>query len=808
MRQPGKLKNNRIWFAINTIGLSAALACLLIVYLYARSELSFDRFHLKSDRIYRVTAEMKYGATTMHPARVSGDWPEKLMEEKPAIESMVRLVPFRNAIVKIGEVNFYSEQAFATDSSFFSVFDFKVLAGNARHALAQPGRVFISRRLAMKYFGSVSILGREISLLHQQAPKPKVYVIDGVMEDFPANSHFHAELLTSFSGDADRSAWAYTYFLLKKGADANKLRNSIQQKWKKDARTKDEAWILYMQKLMDIHLFSHKTREIEKNGDIRSVFLLVSGAFIILLIALINYLNLSRVRFISRIKLMKVKMIHGASRFTLSKEIALESLIVSLLSIMIGLFAAERFGKSMGISVLSSGRLADLIFIALGFIAVIALLSILPLFSSKISTDMKATRMTGGFFQFPLVLQFTLSIIAITGTLVLNRQMNFLNSKHPASQRDNMIVIAENPWEAVQRYGLLKVELLKNPAVTSVTAAMEEPGGDIIDLCRFTMEGVEKKENQAINILTTDSNFFKVMGIKALAGTTDLGFIPSQEWESAAAELSTLRANDSSNKSKIAGLELKVGMVRDKYILNQSALKMLGIKRPEDAIGKRFRLDFFLPELFPEGTVVGVVPDFHYTNMHSAEKPLAIAPKEMFNYCFIVCIDPGQHEKAIQAIAKAWKKINPGFPLQYEFIADSYRKVYAGEYSQTRVLSIFAVISILLASLGVFAIASFNMQCRTKEIGIRKVNGASISEVLILLNRDFILWVTLAFVIATPLAYYAMHKWLENFAYKTGLDWWIFVLSGFLALGIALFTVSWKSWIAASKNPVDALRYE
>jgi len=337
---------------------------------------------------------------------------------------------------------------------------------------------------------------------------------------------------------------------------------------------------------------------------------------------------------------------------------------------------------------------------------------------------------------------------------------------------------------------------------------MEEPGGDIIDVVGFEMEGVDKKEGQSINIFTVDSNFFNFLNIHAIAGTTDFGNTPTQKWEAGAVELSTLRTTENADPQKIAELEKNLGVYREKYILNKSALKLLGISNAEDAIGKRFRLNFFLPDLFPEGEVVGVVPDFHYTNLYSEEKPLAIAPRKMFNYCFIIGIDPTQREKAIATINSTWQKINPDFPLQYEYLTDSYQKVYAGEYAQTRVLSLFAIVSVILSSLGIFALSTFNLQRRVKEIGIRKVNGARVSEILVMLNKGLVKWVALAFLISTPGAWYAMHKWLENFAYKTDLSWWIFAGAGILVLLIALLTVSWQSWRAATRNPVEALKYE
>jgi putative ABC transport system permease protein len=802
-----KLKQHWQWFLINVAGLSAAFSCALIIFTYTSQQLSYDKFHSKAGRIYRLTTDTNRGAISIHPARVYGDY-QKLLSSYPAIENMVRIVPFRNAIVMIGEQKFYSRNAYSTDSSFFKIFDFKVLSGKHENAFSQPGKAFICRSLALKYFGSIDVVGREISILHQQDPVPKVYTIDGVMEDFPVNSHFHAELLTSFTSDNDSTTWAYTYLLLKKGAKVDALRSTIQHNWETEKKSNNSVPILYLQKLTDIHLYSQKTREMEKNGDIRSIILLVSCTILILFIAFINYLNLSRVQLIARLKSIKIKIINGASKWNVGYEIVYESLFLSILSILIGLFIADWLGESLKISVLQSNMIFGIFTICFAFIVVIALLGVYPLFSSKITADIKMTSKREHIYSFPLVVQFVMAIVAITSTLVLNSQIDFINSRHPASQDANMLVIADNPWQSVQRYELFKKELLKNTSITDVTAAMEEPGGDILDAVAFEMEGVEKKAGQSINIFTADSNFFDFLGIHPLAGTTELGSTPSQQWESDAVDLSNLRQNANADKQKFAELVRKVGNYREKYILNQSALRLLGINKPEDAIGKRFRLNFFLPDLFPEGEIAGVVPDFHYTDLHSTEKPLAIAPRKMFNYCFIININPFKRGEAINIIASTWQKINPEFPFQYEYIIDSYRKVYAGEYAQTRALTLFALISIVLSSLGIFAMAAFNMQRRVKEIGIRKINGATISEILLMLNNSFISWIAIAFIIATPVAWLIMHKWLENFAYKTELSWWIFALAGLLALGIALLTVSWLSWRAATRNPVEALRYE
>lgn len=801
------LQHRLSWFLINLLGLSTALACVIASFIYIQFELSYDTQHTKADRIYRITRDSNDGVTSNHPARVYGDWPVQLSDEFPEVEDVVRLVPFRKAIVKIGDQIFFSKKVYATDSSFFKLFDFKVIAGNPHNALTKPGRVFITRSLAIKYFGSLEVIGKEVILYYQMDPNPKPYIIDGILEDFPENAHFHAEILTSFSPE-DINTWAYTYLLLKKGTNAETLRHSIQLKWKKEHEDNSSVNIPHLQKITEIHLYSHKEREMEKNGDIRSIILLASGALVILLIALINYMNLNRVQFISDMKYLKIRMIIGASRFRLATQLFFKSLLLSLFSFFIGWIIAIKIGQMMGSGGYEAIVVGTVILMAGGTILTIACISVLPIFTSRFSLPDKNLQYSRNIYATPLIIQFVLSVIAIIGTIGLYRQMNYMRNLHPASQNANMLVIYDNPRETLLRYEVFKNELLKNPSVLNITGAMEEPGGEILDKCPFEMEGIEKKEDQWLNLFPIDPVFFHCLDIQPLAGTIDMGVTPTQQWEADVMDLYTLQKEGNGSSEKIAALKKKIGNPRGKYILNRSALKMLGISNPQDAIGKTFRLNFFIPELMPEGEIVGVVPEFHYTNLYQKERPLAMLPLRMFNYCFIIRIDPSQRQKAIAALEKTWKKVNPDYPLEYEYITDHYQSVYATEYSQSRVLSLFALISIIISSLGIFALAAFAIQRRTKEIGIRKVNGARTVEIMLLLNRNFILWGFIAFIIACPLAWWALSKWLENFAYKTTLSWWIFAVAGMIACIITLITVSWQTWKSASKNPVEALRYE
>ena len=798
------IRSQWLWFATNVIGWGVAMACTLAVVVFTSNELSYDKFHSNADRIYRATLEFNNESTSMHPARVVGEWPLELQKEYPALEKIARLVPFRKSVVKIKENKFYLSQAYSTDSSFFEVFDVDIISGNINNRLTQPNRVLISRSIAQKYFGSIDVVGNPISILNQQLSEPLTYTVEGVYEDFPSNSHFHPGLLASYTEIDNQTTWAYTYYLVTKGTDTKVLCQSIKDEWEKEKKGDAPTPTLHLQKLTNIHLFSNKTREMESNGSFSTLIILVSAGLIILLIALVNFINLYRVKLSRDAKQVFIKKVNGAKRADLAKDMLTESLILSGAAIFLGLFIASQFSQAMSISILNKTTTGTTVLICMCLVALVSILALSTLFKSQKSPS----TVKGKAYTIPLVFQFTLSIVAIVGAFSLTRQINLLQDMHPQWRKSNMIVMSDNPWEAVQRFEIFKEELLKNPEIESVTGAMEEPGGDIIDAIAFEMEGISPEDVHSINIFTIDTNFFTAMGIKPIAGSVDLGHTPSHEWELWANELSTLKVYNITDDERVAELEEKVIGYREKYILNQSALNLLGITNPNDAIGKHFRLSYHLPYLFPEGEIVGVVPDIHYTNLHSEERPLVIVARKIFTHCFIVTINPEQHHETLASIERVWTTLNPDYPFQYQYISDTYQSVYINEFSQVRQLSIFAIISVILSSLGMFAMSSFCMQQKVKEIGIRKINGAKTWEIMLMLNMDFVKWVAIAFVIATPIAYFAMDKWLQNFAYRTPLSWWVFALAGILALVIALLTVSWQSWLAARRNPVEALRNE
>lgn len=799
-----RLNKNRKWFGLNALGLSVAFACTIMVYAYVQNELSYDKFHAKAERISRLTINTNTGKSSMIDARIWSGWLPRLTETFPQIENCIRISSFRNAIVTIDEHSFYSKKVFSVDSTFFNVFDFELISGDKKTLFMHPQQIVVTQSIAKKYFGTTDVIGEYVKLLHQKNEVADEYTIKGVIKDFPANSHFKADFICSVN-EKNRDNWSYSYLLLPSNIECQEVQDSIQSYWDKEYAENDFSPIANLQALTDIHLNSHKSRELEHNGNVNNLYLLISATLIILIIALINFANLNYVQFLSDQKNYIVKTVYGANRFKLAKEFLREVFALILVVIGIGYILVYYLSIIFGFASIISGFKFEITLITIIFLFLTIVFSILPFTYRKTDTILLVSNsLKKGLYRLFLVLQFTLSIVAIISTLILQKQINYINKLHPNAKNADIIVIPNNPEHVVAKYETLKEQILKYPEILQVTAVMEEPAGIVTDNFPYILEGDDSEERKTINIMAIDSNFFSFFNIKPIAGTINLGTTTTIEWEQKAIKMWQMK-----NNNQEIPLELKEGFktTRGKYIVNRMALRHLGIKSPQDAIGRGFKIDF-MGEMFPQGEIIGVVDDFHYTNMYVEEKPLVMVARKIFSHCFLFRINKNNKKGAIKAIATEWEKLNPDVPFQYEFITDSYQKVYQKEYNELKLIMIFAFISILLSALGLFAMVSFILTMKVKEIGIRKVNGAGISQILFKLNKDFVKLVIIAFIIASPIAYFIMQKYLQNFAYKTALSWWVFMLAGVIALVIVLLTVSWQTWNAARKKPVEALRYE
>ena len=774
----------------NIIGLSVSLASVFLILYYIQFETGFDQYFSNSNRVARFTIEYQQKDYKSHFARVKDPIIQYLSDEFPEVECMARLSPFRQCAVKIGDNNFYSKGAYATDSNYFKVFNGTLLLGNPEKILNSKGQAVISESLRHKFFDSENPIGKHISLEHQHDPNFHDYTIVGIMKDIPSQSHFHPEILTSIENQDDYSAWNYTYLLLDKTESIQRVREQFAQ-FKKTHFNKEDASrnILHLQSIQDIHLHSYKDREIEVNGDIKNIHFLVLLTILIFLVALLNFTNINIVSTKERFKNILINHLLGGKLQQIATVALWQNLLTVGFSVILGIVMARiaysGFQQLFHLPdfQITQSTIKHLLQIILFLIVCGSLIGTLPLLKHKFRSNLlnkaslnlqaKSGKKTRGVL---ISLQFAIVVGLLITTFVIQSQINLLMENRLGGNNKNILNITNVSLSLTSKYDIFKNKLLKIPGIENVTASMEEPSGEIMDAFPYHLEGVTQEEfsSNPINVFTCDHNFLDFYKVHILAGNNF--------------------TSDTENKQ---------------YILNKTALQYIDPKlKAEDFLNRSFELNFFYKKLLPNGKIVGVCDDLHLTSMNEKEKPLAIHYQNMVNSCISIRFTPEALQSALTGIHDTWQELFPDYALQYQFIDELYLQRYQQYINQRNFLSALSLLAILIACIGLIAISISIIQARKREISIRKVNGAKSFEIINLLNKEILKWTLIAFVIACPLAWYAMHKWLANFAYKTELSWWIFALAGLLAMAIALITVSIQSYRAATRNPVESLRSE
>jgi putative ABC transport system permease protein len=778
---------------IKVLGLALGLCVILFIALFLKNELSYDAYHQKADRIYRFTTTDPSSFNNAHFARIfnSEQIPE-LSKYFPEIESFVRLAPISGGVMMHEEQYYLIHEAFVCDSTFFNLFDAELLIGDKQSVLNSPGSMVVSATFAQKVFGTNNPVGETLSLPSGQFYGEKTdFTIKGIMKEFPQNSHFHPDLITT-PAKGQIEWWAWSYLLLKDHTNPEKITSGYagflaKQNNKPVDKIETKA---YLQKLTDIHLHSNKLREIEANGNTTNIIVLSIAAFILLLISLSNYASLNMGMAGFNTKFIMVNRILGSNKNMNLNYFAIESMLIIaasiLITFLISIPANRIIVQNFNINLLE-GNIALIIAITLIFALLGIATGLQPVVKQHIEKlspgkSNKFLNQKNIFVSKGLIVtQYTFAIILIVAVILITRQTNFALKNSMGVQKDNIICFESVHTNVQQKFELFKSELLKYNSIESVSAMLEPPGGEANDMFSYNLEGHQQEDNKPdrIGVFPCDYSFADLFNLKFLSGN-----------------------NFSKNNLEVEG--------SGEYIINEAALHQLNFNSPSEAVGKDFKLISSAEGIdIPRGNIIGVVKDFHLSGMKKKVGPLVMFKRDkLWLINIVISYKTGMREAAVADIKKEWNKLFPTYPFDYKYVDSMYREVYKIELLQARLLSIFTIISMFICSMGLLGISLLIIQQRIKEIGIRKVNGARTSEVLTLLNKEIITWVAIAFVIACPIAYYAMKKWLENFAYKTELSWWIFALAGLLALGIALLTVSWQSWRAATRNPVEALRYE
>lgn len=772
---------------IKVIGLSLALSSIMMIVLFLKHELSFDGYHPHADRIYRFTTSSPTFLGGKHFARLyNPSYIPEMKEYIPGIESFARLAPMRGGVLQYEDKFFNLNQAFESDSTFFQFFQAGLLLGNPEAILDAPGSMVISESFAKKVFGDQNPVGEILSLPSGQFyGEASEYIITGVMKDFPANSHFHPEIIASPHDESIFRSWAWTYLLLEPDTNPETITSSYKDFYLTHIDTESENFTTeaHLQKITQIHLKSRKTREIEANSNIYVIFSFSIAALLLLVIALINYANLNMGMAGYSKKYRFLGKVFGSSRNKLMTYYLTEGFLVlcatSLLSIVLATLSNLVIQKYFALN-LMEGNVSLLIILILLFCLIAMLAGILPLVKTLFEKRSTVKRnMSKGL----IVVQYTISIALIVAVFVIHRQTNFALESSMGLETDQLICFENVHTNLQSRFAEFKDELLKYNSIEFVSAMMEPPGGEANDMFQFDLEGYvvdeSKTRDDYIGIFPCDYSFASIFNLSFMAGE-----------------------NFSDNYEDHEG--------SGEYIINRSALHRLNHTDASEIIGKQFDLVFNSGDIpIPSGKIIGVVEDFHLSSIKRKIDPLVLFKrKDLWLINFVVAFKPGMQEQALRDMEGVWEEIFPAYTMDYSYLSNMYRNLYSTELLQTRLLSAFTLIALFICSMGLLGLSLLSTQRRIREIGIRKVNGAETLEIINLLNWDFMKWILLSFLLSIPLAYLALNKWLENYVYKTELSWWIFALAGMLAMIIALLTVSVQSWKASRKNPIEALRYE
>jgi putative ABC transport system permease protein len=787
---------------ITIAGLAVGLASCFLILLFVQFELSYDRFHLKAPQIYRLALDHGFiapGQAFRHTGTCA-PLASALLKEFPEIKDAVRMdSPFRGntqIFVRKGEEWIKEEKFLLADSSLFSIFSFPFLKGDPEKALQDPYSLVLTEEMAQKYFESEDPIGKMISIqrrdaLISAASQSSIFdfKVTGVLKNIPSNSHFHFDFVIPFTFMNTLYDFNYlenwhsfnfvTYILLHPEASPADLEKKFPVFVKKYMGENERQPSIFLQPLTRIHLYSHLFGEIEATSDVKYLYYYSIIGILILIIACINFTNLSTARASLRTREVGMRKVVGAQRKQLINQFLSESVVLALLALPLAIVLAELFLPLFNSIVnrsLAIRYFAD-IKMTLAMIAITLLAGLISgIYPAFLISAYQPVRVLKGISErrggrslvrsILVVTQFAFSIFFISLTLLVVRQLSFVRQKDLGFDRE-FVGYLNLPSKAVsQQADALKSELLKNYLIRGVAVSNHLPF-KTIEKTSIWWESAPQDTEVNMNGIGTDSDFLATMGIPLVSGK-----------------------NFSSGQSV-------------SYLLNEAALKTLGWKTPGEAIGRPFQYG-----TYPRGEIVGVVRDFHYKSLYEKIEPLVIHNSRRFTRFLLVKIGPGNLDDALQHMRKVWKSFEPDIPFEFVFLDDYMNTLYQNDQRTRTIFAISSFLTIFIASLGLFNLASFSVIQRTKEIGIRKVLGASVSRIVAMLCRDFVRLVILANVIAWPLAYFAMSRWLQNFAYRVNISLIPFILSAVLAFFAALVTIFFHSLKTALANPVESLRYE
>ena len=790
------LLNNKTYSLINISGLAIGIACFMLIYLFVKDELGYDKFHSKAERIYRLTEKIdmegqggEFSSSNPFPVMKAmlTDYPEY-------IEEGVRLFNFQQPTLTLefGDNKFNERHIYFADSTFFKIFDFRLKAGDKNTVLANPNSIVLTQELAHKYFGDEDPVGKTI--IYESNFN---LLITGVFDKLPSQTHFNFDCLISFStinqiiGQGLQQNWVWnpnwTYFLLKEDVDPKTLEAKFPDFVQKyyPAHLKPQI-THYLQPLKDIHLKSNLDYEMQANNDEANIYIFSVVGVLIILIAIINFMNLATARSAKRAREVGMRKVLGADRSMLIRQFLGESLILSFFGVILALFLIEILmpvfnnlsGKELSFEYFAEPT--NLILLLIVGLLVGLISGIYPAFFLSAAEPIRVVKGNinlqpkGALIRKVLViLQFTISLALIIGTLVIYQQLDFMQNANLGFNKENVLLVSFKPPVA-NRYDTFKDELQRNKKIAFVTM-MNEVIGEHHNTHEINYEGLEADRYVYFPGLLVDEDFIETFDLKIIVGRDF-----SEEY---------IR-------------EDSLGI-----IVNEAMINELNWGDPQSVINRRFNT------IFGQERIIGVVKDFNFVWLKEPIGPffLDISPafvRPFFLKFAAVRINSNDIKNTVAFIEKKWNEIIPEYPFEFSFLDENLNGMYKEQDNLGKLVGYFSILAIFIACLGMFALASFNAEQRTKEIGVRKVLGASVSGIVILFTKDFLKLVLIAVILAIPLAYLVLDRWLEDFAYRVNINPVIFIVSALVTFCIALGTIAFQAVKAANANPVKSLKYE
>lgn len=808
------LLKHKFYSFISIAGLAIGLCACILIIQYVNTELGVDRFHTKLDNLYRVVNDRyQQGSLVQHSAMTYSGIGKAMKEEIPEVEAYCRVTPYRVEVISWSDKKIADQRTIAVDTSFFSMFTYPLLAGDQRSALQEPNSIVVSEKMAREQLGvkyPQSLLGQMMVFDSDSIP----YKITGICKDVPGRSQLHFDLLISYislyskygnnqftAADHDFTQPSFwQYIQLKKAADHETVERkfaTLNKKYFPNAAASGIREVFSLQPLQKAYLYSDLEYEIGKTGNYRIVWSLLVIALFILVLAWMNYINLSTARSIERAKEVGIRKVAGASRLQLIKQFLTEALLINSVAIIIAIILTgllqnefnQLVNRELSIGMLFSKQTADTgvtILFVLFTAAGIFLSGFYPAFVLSACKPMKvlkgkfARSVSGVFLRKSMVTaQFAISILMIIGSFVVYRQLRFMTGQSLGYNMEQIMILRKpvlgNPGAAfmTRADGFINtIQQLSHVKGAAVSGRI--PGDEVFKINNVNRTDIALNNQGTMTNMGVDARFINLYQMKLLAGRN---FSPSDY------------NNDLANVHAL--------------IINETALRQLAFQSPQEAIGKT------LKAFDRTWDIIGVVADFHQKSLKSGIEPVLLLPTLRGEYSqFSVKIDPQQLPVTIEAIKKAYTSYFPGNVFDYNFLDEKFNRQYSNDYLFGKVFSLFAALAILIACLGLSGLSLLISTQRTKEIGIRKVLGASVTGIVLLLSKDFIKLVLLAIIIASPVAWYIMHLWLQDFAYRVDISWWIFASAGLLSLVIAMLMIGFQTVRSAIANPTKSLRAE